>query len=486
MIDLGSSDSNLSSLPDSLCDLVHLRYLDVSCTKVVKIPNSIRNLRNLVYFSCYGCEELSHIPPSISNLRELRYLNFQSTKVEAIPMELNNLEKLSHLFGFVPYKNSLEGFSSLDVLESLSKLIELVLEGLERVDDRNIAERANLRSKNLLRDLSLVYTSLGSEEQLSQTDEKKISTEDVLNELCPPRSINYLGIHNYFGRCLPNWLNLGAALPNLRNVQIWDCACFEVLAMLGQLPNLDRLKIKSAYSVKRVGEEFMQGDTKSRDPIVHTISGSARPAFPELNYLIFEKMCNWKEWQWNKGQPAMPKLKELIIKTCPQLRSLPEGLLLYATSLEFLRIDGADNLITVENIPPIKNICVFNNPNLERISNLPSISCIVINHCPNVKAVMNPKPLQTMVLCDYEMEFLPDYLTTIITHKLRIWCDEELLLKIVNQGESGSEWNKFKHISKVKIATGDESLHATYQKTPFSFTTNINASSDKVTSSDEA
>ncbi|XP_078151073.1 putative disease resistance protein RGA3 [Carex rostrata] len=478
-IDLGFSESNLSSLPDSLCDLVHLRYLDVSKTKLVNIPNSIGNLRNLVYFDCSGCEELSHVPPSFGNLRELRFLNFQGTKVEAIPMELNNLENLSHLFGFVPYKNSLEGFSSLDRLEFLSKLVQLGLVGLERISDRNIAERANLRSKNILVGLILEYTSLSPEEQLAQTDEKKRSTEDVLNELCPPRSLNMIVIGSYFGRCLPNWLSLGAGLPNLRDIIINDCACFEVLPMLGQLPNLHTLHIKGAYSVERVGEEFMQGDTKSRDPIVHTISWSARSAFPKLNELAFLEMPNWKEWQWNKGQPAMPKLKKLYIEDCPQFRSLPEGLLLYAISLEFLKIKGADKLITVENIPSIKDIRLSRNPNLTRISNLPSISHIKIKHCPNLNDVMNPKALRSMVLFDYAMKFLPDYLTTIMTHKLIIGCNEELLLKIANQGDSGSEWHKFKHISKVKFETEDDSLHVTYQKTPFSFTTNVNASSDE-------
>ncbi|XP_078161859.1 putative disease resistance protein RGA3 [Carex rostrata] len=470
-IDLGRSKSNLSSLPDSLCDLVHLRYLDVSNSKLASIPNSIGNLRNLVYFCCSYCKELSHVPPSIGNLRELRFLDFRHTKVEAIPVALNNLEKLSHLLGFVPTKNSLKEFSSIDELESLSKLICLMIKSLERVTDRNIAERANLRSKNLLRALDLRYTSLSSEEQLSQTNEKKISTEDVLNALCPPRFVQRVVIKGYFGNLLPDWLNLGAALPNLRDVLICDCACFEVLAMLGQLPNLFRVQIEGAYSVMSVGEEFMQGD-KSR----YSNRSFAIPAFPKLNDLVFNRMPNWKEWQWNKGQPAMPKLKKLFIRVCPQLGSLPEGLLFHATSLEYLEIVGADKLINIENLPSIKHIRVANNPNLTRISKLPSISRIVIDNCPNLKAVMNHKALQTMVLVDYNTPFLPDYLTTTLTHKLIIWCHDELLLKIACQRESCSEWHKFKHISKVKIGTEDAALHATYQKTPFSFTM---ASSDE-------
>ncbi|XP_078162167.1 putative disease resistance protein RGA3 [Carex rostrata] len=470
-INLSRSKSNLSSLPDSLCGLVHLRYLDVSNSNLTNIPYSIGNLRNLVYFCCSYCKELSHVPPSIGNIKKLRFLDFRHTKVEAIPVALNNLENLSHLLGFVPTENSLEEYSSIDELEFLSKLICLMLNSLERVTDRNIAERANLRSKNLLQALDFGYTSLSSEEQLSQTDEKKLLIEDVLNELCPPNSVKRVVIKGYFGRYLPNWLNLGAALPNLQDVLICDCSCFEVLPMLGQLPNLHRLQIEGAYLVEKVGEEFMQGD-----PIVHTISGYRMPPFPKLNCLTFQEMSNWKEWQWNKGQQAMPRLKKLYIGECPQLRSLPEGLLLYATCLECLEIVGADKLITIENIPSIKTIQVANNPNLMRISNLPNISRILIDNCPNLKGVMNPKALQRMVLVDYKTPFLPDYLTTTMTHNLIIWCHEELLLKIVSQGESCSEWHKFKHISKVKIGTEDESLYATYQKTPFSFTTNVTAS----------
>ncbi|KAF3339393.1 putative disease resistance protein RGA3 [Carex littledalei] len=473
ILDLSWSNSNFSSLPDSLGNLVHLRYLNVSNSKLGNIPNSIGNLRKLVYFSCSNCKELSYFPQRISNLRELRYLNFRDTKVEAVPMGLNNLEKLYDLYGFKPYKNSLEGFSSLDMLESLSQLISLWLEGLEIVSDRKIAQRANFVSKNQLQFLQLKYTSLSSEEQLSQTNERKMTTEDVLNELCPPCSLEGVTIEGYFGRCLPCWFNLGATLPNLRSLHISNCACFERLAPLGQLPNLNILRIKGAYSVVSVGEEFMQGDTKSKDPRAHAMSYPAIPAFPKLSELGFEGMPNWKEWQWNEGLIAMPKLKQLHIEACPELRSIPEGLLLHATSLQDLDVVGTDNLNSVENFSSIKDIRVVRNPILERISNLPGISYILIKECPNLKAVENLESLQRMEIIGDEMETLPEYLLTTMPQKLRIRCSEDLLLKIASKRESGSEWNRFKHISKVTIYSPDKSFYANYQKTPFSFTTNV-------------
>ncbi|XP_078168403.1 putative disease resistance protein RGA3 [Carex rostrata] len=472
---LDLSCSNFSSLPDSLCDLMHLRYLDVRSSNIKNLPYSIGKLKYLAYLNLSGCKSLSDVPRSITNLQELKFLDTRESGVRGIPVGLNKLDNLIQLLGLRPDKNSLEGFSSLDSIETLSQLISISLHSLEKVSDKNIANMANLLNKGRLQELWLIYNTLSSEEQLSQTNEKKMTTEDVLNELCPPPSLEAVVIAGYFGSHLPNWLNLRANLPNLRYIRIENCACFEELAFLGQLPNLDILRIIGAHSVVSVGEELLWGRIQNRD-ITATRCHANKPAFPKLRKLNFTRMPNWKEWQWNKGQVAMPKLKELFIRDCPLLRSLPNGLLHHATSLEYLEIKGANKLITIENLLSIKDIRVDRNPNLERISNLPSISYILIEECPNLKAVENLKALQTMILIDFNMEILPNYLRTTMPQKLRIRCSEELLVKIVSQGESASECNKFKHIPKVTIYSPGESFSATYQKTPFSFTTNVRTS----------
>ncbi|XP_078182378.1 putative disease resistance protein RGA3 [Carex rostrata] len=466
---LDLSFSNFSSLPNSLCGLMHLRYLDVSFSKIRNLPNSIGNLKCLVFLNLFCCKDLSHVPISIINLQELKYLCTSLSGVRAIPSGLNKLDKLAVLYGFKPDKNNLEGFSSLDGIETLSQLINLQLCSLEKVLDENIAKRANLQNKDRLQFLKLLYTSLSFKEQLSQSTEKKRKTEDVLNELCPPPSLEVVVIEGYLGNHLPSWLKLGANFPNLRFIQIRYCACFKYLVSLGQLPNLDCLRINGAYSVESVGEEFLWEGNQSRDII--TMSCPIKAAFPKLSQLVFEQMPNW-----NKGQPAMPKLKELFIISCPQLRSLPEGLLHYCTSLEYLKIHDADKLITTENLPSVKDVLVLRIPNLVRISNLPNISYIKIEGCPKLKTLDNLKPFPRMALSDYEMETLPNYLTMTMPQKLTIRCSEELLLKIASQGKSGSEWNRFKHIASVTIYSSDESHYAIYQKIPFSFTTNISTS----------
>jgi Leucine rich repeat len=463
---------NISTLPSALSRLVHLRYLDVSNSMIRILPVSMGNLKNLVYLNIRGCIELSHLPHSITSLRQLRYLSLQGTNVEMVPAGLKNLEKLIQLHGFKPGNNP-KGSSSLDDLEALSQLVGLFLDGLERASEMNIVKIANLTSKHRLQKLRLEFTSLNWEDQVSQTNEKKMKSECILNELSPPHSLEILEIRGYFGNYLPNWLNLGATLPNLRFIEIINCNCFENLAPLGQLPNLDYLLIKDAYSVVSVGEELLGTDMKSGSLIGRNYSVIA--PFPKLDTLRFEGMENWKEWQWKKGESAMPKLRKLFIRSCPLLRSLPEGISVHATSLEHLEIERAENLIIIENFPSIKDIRVSRNSNLERMSNLSSVSHIQIQDCPNLKTIDNlNNSVQLMKLYDSKMKVLPEYLRTIMPEKLKIGCSEELLRNITNQDNGGSEWNKFKHIPKVKINSWDESLYATYQKTPFSFITNIN------------
>jgi hypothetical protein len=300
-----------------------------------------------------------------------------------------------------------------------------------------------------------------------------VTTKNILNELSPPCSLEILEIRGYFGTYLPKWLNSREALPNLRFLEIKNYNCFEDLAPLGRLSNLDFLRIKDAYSVVSVGEELFGTDIKSGGSIRKNCS--VIPPFLKLDTLEFRGMKNWKEWQWKKGESAMPKLRRLFIRSCPLLRSLPVGLSLYATSLEYLEIDGAENLITIENFPSIKDLRVIGIPILERMPNLPSVSHILIEGCPDLEAIVNlNKSMQLMELYDSKMEVLPEYLTSVMPQKLRIGYSEELLQKITNVGEGGSEWYKFKYIPKVKINSWDESLYANYQKVPFNFTTNIN------------
>ncbi|KAF3457360.1 hypothetical protein FNV43_RR02017 [Rhamnella rubrinervis] len=92
-----SSCSNLAKLPDSIGDLKHLKYLDLSSTKIEEIPYTIGAVHNLQKLLLSSCSNLAKLPDSVGNLKHLRYLDLSSTKIKEIPYTISavhNLQKL--------------------------------------------------------------------------------------------------------------------------------------------------------------------------------------------------------------------------------------------------------------------------------------------------------------------------------------------------------------------------------------------------------
>ncbi|KAJ4806692.1 Disease resistance protein (CC-NBS-LRR) [Rhynchospora pubera] len=384
--------SNISSLPDPFFNLVHLRYLSLYNTKLETLSNSIGKLKKLLYLNLGNCYLLSHVPSSIFTLLELKFLSFYCTNIKIFPMGFKNLEKLVEVYGFKPYKNSSEGFSSLEDLGTMSQLLWIELCNLDKALDITVAKKANLKGKDHLKNITFSYTSDEVDEVPKSIEETK-AAEDVLNVLSPPPSLETLNIHHYFGYQLPNWLHVGTDLSKLkflRYIEVVYCKSLQKLSPLGQLPNLDFLRVYGAESVTRIGREFFLDD--SNEHIRTEANHFSTLPFPKLNELGFTKMSSWIEWLWEEGQPAMPNLKKLFIRECPMLSSLPKGLLRHATSLEFLEINRAENIKSIEDLQSVKKIYVRNNTNLGRISNLPNLSYIQIVKCPNLEILDNLNP----------------------------------------------------------------------------------------------
>ncbi|KAG1347825.1 putative disease resistance protein RGA3 [Cocos nucifera] len=474
---LDMSQSQIQRLPDSLGNLIHLRYLNISYAKISVIPETIGNLRNLQFLEMHGCEHLSRLPNSIANLRNLRSLGLADTMVAGMPVGLGRLQNLHTLYGFKQQGNRSEGLGTMEELRSLSCLTVLSIEKLECISSSSDARGAELRNKPKLRSLRLHCTP-----DLQSSEEQMRRIEEVFEELRPPPSLEELRINNYFGRDFPKWMaetssSASVLFPNLRELHLFHCKYCERLPPCGLLPNLERLDICDfAASVIDVGSEFSVG----------TSSGGGRAgvdtskyAFPKLKQLWFVCMPNWQEWHWDKGTQAMPCLKHLYLWNCPKLMSLPEGLLLHATSLTTLHITSASSLTTIENLISLKELYIEYSPNVEKVSDLPALTALEVWHCTKLQVMGNLPSLKWMKLGDHEMKSLPSNLLkgvyTAHLEELEIWCSMELIRNIC---ESDSrEWQIIQGIQKVHAYSRGGSVHAFYNKSPFSFTTNLNTSS---------
>ncbi|KAK7400988.1 hypothetical protein VNO78_12297 [Psophocarpus tetragonolobus] len=88
---------NITKLPESICNLVLLRYLDLSRTSIERLSNETFKLYNLQTLKLSRCRYLTELPESICSLMLLRYVDLSNTSIERLPKEtfrLYNLETL--------------------------------------------------------------------------------------------------------------------------------------------------------------------------------------------------------------------------------------------------------------------------------------------------------------------------------------------------------------------------------------------------------
>ncbi|KAG1347783.1 putative disease resistance protein RGA3 [Cocos nucifera] len=513
---LDVSFSEIQRLPDSLGNLIHLRYLDISWTnisvipesignvrnlqrlnmsytKISVIPETIENLRNLQFLDMRKCEYLSRLPNSIVNLHNLRYLLVNFTKVVGMPAGLGRLQYLHTLKGFMLQRNKSKGWCTIEELRSLSCLTDLSIGRLECTSSSSEARAAQLRNKPKLSILELSCTP-----GLQPSEEETRRIEEVFEELHPPPSLEELNIREYFGREFPKWMAETSSpasflFPNLRKLDLQNCKYCERLPPCGLLPNLEYLSISGfAASVIDVGPESSVGSSSTGSGGGRAAVDTSNHAFPSLKSLCIYRMPNWQEWHWDKGTQAMPCLNYLSLQECPKLMSLPEGLLLHATSLTKLEIRFARSLAAIENLLSLTTLKVKCCRDLEIVSDLPMLTTLEVADCPKLKVAENLQSLKRMKLVDSDMKSLPSYLLKRVQtsskkrkrvqvahlEKLEIHCSIELMRKICQRADP--EWPTIQDIQEVHVYSKGRSVHALYNKSPFSFTTNFN---DTTTSS---
>ncbi|KAM3197365.1 hypothetical protein ACQJBY_072806 [Aegilops geniculata] len=428
-------------LVESLHRLKHLRYLALLDTDISVLPGNIGKMKLLQFLNLGGCEKLVNLPDSIVKLGQLRLLNLPN--VSMIPKGFHGLTSMRRLDG---YRAHMDGdWCSLDELGPLSQLRFLGLIQLENVSTASFAANARLGEKMHLIDLVLVCTSrLGDDglvkgEGVSKDEQRRI--ENVLDELCPPSSVENLVIKGYFGSQLPSWMvsTSMVLLNNLKNLEFSGLACCTQLPNgLCQLPCLQILMVNRAPCIRHVGTGFL---------LAKTIP------FPMLNKMVLHGMVEWQEWEWEEQVQAMPRLEELFLDNC-KLTHVPPGLASNARALKKLVIDRVQHLSYLENFPFVVDLRVLRSPDLKRISNFPNLKKLTVTDCPKLKVLESIPVLEWLVLEDYTMEELPEYMPDIKPLHLLLSCRLWLLTSVA-MGQSGLEWDKFSHVKHVKAYAHD-------------------------------
>ncbi|KAK2386069.1 putative disease resistance RPP13 protein [Trifolium repens] len=295
-----SNYKSITEVPNSIGNLLYLRYLNLSHTKIERLPSETCKLYNLQFLLLAGCKRLIELPEDIGKLVNLIHLDVSDSALTEMPVQIAKLENLQTLSDFVVSKHN-HGLKLAELGKFPHLHGKLSISQLQNVNDSFEADQANMQMKERIDELALEwdYGSTVPDSQIKSV---------VLEHLQPSTNLKNLTIKGYRGISFPTWLG-DSLFGNMVYLKISNCDDCLWLPPLGQLHNLKELIIEGMQLVESIGIEFYGSDRSSFQP------------FPSLETLHFEDMQEWEEWNLIGGTATQfPSLKTLSLSKCPKLR----------------------------------------------------------------------------------------------------------------------------------------------------------------------
>ncbi|XP_024984264.1 putative disease resistance protein RGA3 [Cynara cardunculus var. scolymus] len=466
-----------STLPESICELKHLRYLSISHSGVHFLPKSIIYLQNLQVLLVRGCTKLEKLPEGMRYMKNLRCLDNQDCyRIHCMPVGMKELRCLRRLARFVVGKKKGAQIRELGDLNLLGWGLEL--DGLKNVGGLEDAKSANLKCKINL--VSLVLCWSGSDGFKSEGETAR-HDEEVVEGLEPNSSLKELEIRNYMGKMIsPSWM---MNLRNLVKINFSCCERCESIPSLGKLPSLRVIHVAWMLVLKCFHDDEFSGLQELH--IYHCLKLVSMPSnlpnlerldmrstglvsipsnLPKLERLDIDHAPDLVSLRSN-----LPKLVRLDINDAPDLVSLPSNL----PKLERLNIRSTGLVSLPKNLPELLKLDMHfmslvslpsNFPKLrdlfmEKCSklvslpvNLPKLNDLFLEKCEKLVSLPSNLPKLTE-LCIYDcprVHCLPDGLKELTSLTIRK-CEN---LQRRCEKEIGEDWPKISHVPCVDVSRG--------------------------------
>ncbi|KAH7689319.1 P-loop containing nucleoside triphosphate hydrolase protein [Dioscorea alata] len=324
-------DANMQEFPNVIPRLKHLQYLDLRETQIKSIPDSLCELY-LLRVLALPCPQI--LPSRFHSLINLEIL--------CMGAQFDMLEF---------YVNKEMGFMVAQLRNMNELRTRLSIRDLQNIDNREEAMKAKLKEKHHIKSLYLCW------DIDTVDDDSKHDAEEVLEGFQPHPNLEELLIYGYMGYNMPNWFK---TLQKLKKI---DLACYRkcLLGALGLLPSLEELHFSKGENIiiecescdDSESEMFPSLQLLSLDkttvsfmgiPTSSSSSSSSSPTtlgrrkvFPHLQELTMYKCNEMNGFPW----PICITLKELYIRYSPGMDNKLPGCLHGLSSLTLLTLTGA-------------------------------------------------------------------------------------------------------------------------------------------------
>ncbi|KAL2895683.1 putative disease resistance protein RGA4 [Bienertia sinuspersici] len=344
---LDLQDNGLWKLPSKIDKLLHLRYLDLSGNNfLIVLPKSITQLHNLQTLKLSSCSSLIELPRNLSKLVNLRHLDINGCDgLSDMPPGMSSMTNLHKLTMFVVTGANVGGLEELKSLNHLKGFLKIRM----KTGWTQVRGGRYLINKPHLSDVRICWSD--------DISEMGSNAEALLQGLQPHYKVRRLLVECYPGVSFPSWgdssMNLKICLPNLVQIEVYECPWLEQLPLFSQLRKLKVLKFKRLGKLEYVEsrsninqEEKMRGGGSQHPIQIQREIGDVdhinnQPEFPHL--LDLELRCRKV-----KSFPLCPKLETLQLT--PLNRAIVSNI-----RVERVRAEGKDVESTSSTSTSINN-----------------------------------------------------------------------------------------------------------------------------------